>query len=221
MAAQTALPGMPGITSQPPTIVYLEVDGKPHPATDCHWIQIATCGCIAAVARAGYRAGGRDSGELVIWHTGEDAFLRDMPKVVREYEQTRGWRYQLITNKQYGDTYMEQMKGTCPHTPQWGHVPVPMPDGWTWGSLDGIGRRSTYRKHIVPAEKPNDMVKMAALCGKEDTAWRWKMDRFDLYDTIPCAKCVKVANDTSPALPGVVDVGDLDQMLADTAGGVG
>lgn len=184
--------------------VYLEVDGKPHPASDCHWIEIAACGCISGSSYA------ESAGEI---HTsGPDAFRWDTPKVVHEYHLANsGSTFKLITHQQFKDTYAEQMRGDCPHTPRWGIVPIPVPDGWTWMTTDsGFGRR-TFRKHIVPADTPvvegsrTKMRKQAtALCGKAESIWY--DSRSFLHDTIPCAKCVKVANDTSPALPGVVDV---------------
>lgn len=203
MNAQATLPGMAGAQQNPAT-VYLDVDGKPHPAADCHWIEIAPCGCIGGVARAGDRVGA--NGQPVVYTTGADAFFQDKPKVVREYELSQGLRFQLITHQQYSDTYMELMKGSCPHTPTWGHTPVPLPEGWTWQCSDGIGRR-THRKHIVPAEIPEGhRGKIAALCGNEDYGFAWGGDWHHLMDTVPCKKCIKHANDTSPGLPGVVDV---------------
>jgi hypothetical protein len=178
-----------------PTKILLEVDGKPHPATDCHWIEIASCGCIGGVSRA-YSAG-------ELYSTGEDAFLRDKPKVVREYELTFGSRWQLITNQQYRDTYAAQMSVDCPHTPKWGIPVIPVPDGSVWMTADGIGR-SSYRKHIVPDDIVKDRDpkirvrgRGTALCGKESNYWFSHIAY--LTDTIPCKKCVTRANETSPA----------------------
>lgn len=179
-----------------PTI-YFEVDGKPQPATNCHWIEIALCGCVAAIHVAAYEV----QGKVTVHNTAEDAFFGELPKVVREYEQSLGRSYRLITHQQYRDTYMDQMKGSCPHTPQWGVTPTPIPDGWSWQCSDGIGRR-THRKHIVPTEPPvGRHGKVSALCGKEDYAFAWGGEWHHLTDTVPCGNCTKRANDTSPALP--------------------
>jgi hypothetical protein len=183
--------------------IYFEVDGKPQPATNCHWIEIATCGCIAAIHVAAYEV----RGELTVHNTAEDAFFSDLPKVVREYEQSLGRTYRLITHQQYRDTYMDQMKGSCPHTPQWGEVPVPVPDGWSWKCSDSVVRR-THRKHIVPDEMPQGgRTQVAALCGKKEYDFAWRGDEWhDLAHKVPCKKCVKRADETSPALPGVLDM---------------
>lgn len=208
-----ALPGMAGPQQQTAT-VYLEVDGQPHPATDCHWIEIASCGCIAGISRAAM--GGPEFGyPLAVDYTGEDAFHRDSPKVKREESRKHGMTYLLITNDQYRDTYMEQMSGTCPHTPKWGIDPIPVPDGWAWKTTDGTGDRRSYRKHLVPpGADDNDLHKAAAMCGKVASLWRWRGESHDLWDTVPCAKCEKRARATSPAIvdlpalaaTGVVDV---------------
>jgi hypothetical protein len=206
-----ALPGMATPPQQATTpTVYLEVDGKPHPANDCHWIEIAACGCIGGVSRAGSRIG--SNGEPTVYYTGQDAFLRDKPKVVREYEEkTSGSRYQLITHQQFRETYSPQM-GPCLHTPPWGIEPLPCPDGWAWKTTDGSGDRSTFRRHLVPAATgENDIHKVTAICGKEATRWRWKGESHHLYDTIPCGKCLKQAPNAVSVTPAVVDVptGDL------------
>jgi hypothetical protein len=178
-----------------PAKILLEVDGEPHPATRCRWIEISPCGCISGLTRA-YVAG-------ELHRTGEDAFLRDRPKVVRDYEMTLGSRYKLITAEQYHDTYAAQMGVHCPHTPQWGMPVIPVPDGWVWMTTDGVGR-SSYRKHIVPDDiekDPDPQIRVrgsgTALCGKDSSYWFSHQMR--LVDTIPCKKCVTRANETSPA----------------------
>lgn len=177
--------------------VYFEVDGKPHPATDCHWLEIASCGCPSAIHVAAYEL----SGELTVHHTAEAAFFHDTPRVVQEYEKTLGHSYKLITHQQYRDTYIKQFQSTCPHSPQWGIPAVPVPVGWTWKCSDGIGRR-THRKHIVQTETPDgSREKAAALCGKETYGWAWGAEAHHLFQTVPCSKCVKRAHEKSPALP--------------------
>lgn len=204
MSQQTALPGMAGAQAASPATVYLEVDGKPHPARDCHWIEIAPCGCIGGVSRAGDRIG--QNGEMKVFYTGSDAFLSDRPKPVREYEESLGSTYKLITHQQYRDTYSKQMSAKCPHTPKWGTEPLPKPEGWAWQTTDRFGTRRTFRRHLVPspAAGSSGMDKTVALCGKVESQWMWKGESNDLYDTVPCAKCIKRAPD-APA-PAVVDV---------------
>lgn len=177
--------------------MYLEVDGKPHPATDCHWLEISPCGCIAGISRAAYRTGRAPDIRIEVRYSGEDAFFDDRPKAVREYELNRGLRYQLITNEQYRATYAEQMSAKCSHTPKWGIEPLPVPDGWVWKTVDGSAGRSTYRRHLVPTEITDRYADVAALCGKKAGGWRWSDDWHRMYDTVPCSKCVKRAGEVA------------------------
>lgn len=182
--------------------IYIEVDGKPVPAKDIVWLQYAPCGCISGVSSIN---------QFEIFTDGEEAFERDTPKVVREYRRTEGFTFKAVTTEQYRDTYADQFKGPCKCTPQWGIDPIPVPEGWTWRTTDGttVGRNS-FRKHIIPAVAGDSMAKVSALCGKEESQWRWRDDKFgDLHDTIPCAKCEKRARDTSPVLVPVGGVTDV------------
>lgn len=179
--------------------VYLEVDGKPHPAADLHWLGIEPCGCVGGVSRA------LSAGEL--HQSGEDAFHRDDPKVKREQSRKRGVTYKLITHQQYRDTWMKRLQADCPHTPKWGVEPIPVPEGWTWKTLDGyLGSRS-YRKHIVPiVENPGIRNPTAAACGAVDKRSYWRDDRDRLSDCVPCSKCEKVAHNNPPdPIPALVE----------------
>lgn len=189
---------MTGTETAAPATVYLEVDGKPEPATRCHWIEISPCGCVAGISRASIGGPGWPGGlPLQVYYAGADAFLRDRPKAVREYEATLGHTYQLITGQQYRDTYMALM-GNCSHTPKWGLEPTPVPDGWAWQTTDrGYGRNS-YRKHIVPARvDAGDMAEVTALCGKTEKQWRWSGEWHHMTDTVPCKKCATTARETA------------------------
>lgn len=172
--------------------IYLEVDGQPVAASQCHWLQIAPCGCICGVAGAGFRD--------EVHTTGEDAFHYDDPKVKREQSRKQGITYKLVTLEQYRAKWAEKMQANCPHTPRWGIDPIPVPDGWTWMTTDPYGGRMTYRKHLVPIGSQIYLypLKPKALCGKEDALW--SNEDHNLSDTVPCAKCEKRARDTSPVL---------------------
>jgi hypothetical protein len=179
--------------------VYLEVDGEPQLATDCHWLEIASCGCVGGVSRA------MSAGE--VHFTGEDAFHCDSPKVKREESRKQGITYKLVTLEQYRGEWADKMRAGCTHTPKWGIDPIPVPDGWTWKTLDANFGRRSYRKHIVPVEGDADWrVQTAALCGKAHTYW--KDSRGMLSDCVPCAKCEKLArtNPPDPIPAAVVDV---------------
>lgn len=179
------------------TTVYLEVDGKPRPATKCNWLEIAPCGCTAGVSRAGYRYGDH----VVTKHTGVDAFFADRPTVVRDYEVGRGLTFKLVTHEQYLAEYAPTMgPDSCPHTPKWGLHPLPMLDGWAWKTLDGStsSGRPTYRRHLAPVEIPDRMQKVAALCGHESRGWCWSDDWHRLQDTVPCLNCLKRASTVTP-----------------------
>lgn len=183
------------------TTIYLEVDGQPVPAKDIVWLQYAPCGCISGVSSIN---------QFEIFTDGEEAFERDTPKVVREHRRTEGFTFKAVTTAQYRETFADQFRGPCKCTPQWGIDPIPVPEGWAWRTTDGaVVGRSSFRKHIVPVAPEGDgMAKLIALCGKEESGWRWRGKHY-LDDTIPCAKCEKRARETSPVLVPVGSVADV------------
>lgn len=173
------------------TNIYLEVDGKPVPAKDVVWLQIAPCGCISGVTSIN---------SFEIFTDGEAAFHRDDPKPIRERQQRLGFTYQAVTTEQYKTVHADRFKQHCSHNPQWGIDPIPVPAGWTWMTTDPYGGRLSHRKHIVPSgsETYRAGIKPTALCGKQDSMWS-NQDRH-LFDTAECRKCEQRARDTSPVL---------------------
>ncbi len=177
------------------TTIYLEVDGKPHPAKDIVWLEIAPCGCICGVSSIN---------QFEIFTDGEAAFHSDEPKPVREKYIRLGYTFQAVTTEQYRTVHADRFRESCKCTPQWGVDPIPVPDGWTWMTTDSYNGNRTHRKHlvVVGSEGYQQGVKTPALCGTRSV--RWSIESNYLDDAVECANCEKQARDTSPVL---VDIG--------------
>lgn len=179
------------------SMIYLEVDGKPVPASECDWIVIAPCGCLEGVmvVQSKYcetpRALTADDARRE-FHTNKVAAKRSLDE---------GFQFKLVTH----DQFRAMAFGDCTHTPKWGVERAPLPDGYAWATLDGHFGRKTHLKHMVPAgvfPRPGEKYPerdVKALCGNAAKGW-WDDDEHLLWDCEPCLKCDAAAKALAPTL---------------------
>lgn len=190
--------------------IYLEVDGQPVPVEQCFWMQFSPCGCASGVAVADLRGA-----PLITEDLARIEFTRTNTKLEVERDKAAGYTMKLVTRQQYRDTYMEQIKGSCPHDPKWGHVVPPIPEGFEW-RYKGPFSRARFQ-HLVDVEfvGPGVHGKVAALCRAEARGYEWVTDVFQSERVLDCSKCltaaakfiVEVARDQAHAEKETVDVG--------------
>lgn len=167
--------------------IYVEIDGKTTPITECAWVQIAPCGCIDMVASA---QPGRDGTPL----TTEALMLAEyeIPKWQQDEDRANGFVYRLVERAEFIDRFKEQ--GNCKHDPKWGRPPRASREGYEWAS-----KRKSRVFHLVPTgavwnikESLTDVEKNAeSLC--EVTAYVWGEARFESRPD--CKNCTKIARE--------------------------
>jgi hypothetical protein len=166
--------------------VYLEVEGKPTPVAQCHWIEVAPCGCVNGIMVADMR-------DSVITTAEQAAAFMAPNKVALKRDIENGITHRLVSR----DTFdiKTQLTGVCLHKPKWGVADVTPPEGYVWGTKDSGYGRHTWVKHLTPADgtTTEDVWRctpdLPALCGAKPK-WSWKGDdEWVLRDCVPCRKC--------------------------------
>jgi hypothetical protein len=172
--------------------ILFEVEGKPTPSSDCSWLLYAPCGCMCGVHVAGY-------GDTVIASADEAWKSIEVNAEQRRRDKAAGFTVVLGLRSE-----CMKLQDDCPHTPRYGVVKTPVPDGHEWAQISGGGRRSSRRKHLVPTigvenckEGRYGSGDTAALCG--ESGWSWRTEWYAL-DAPECLACVKKAKATPPAL---------------------
>lgn len=159
----------------------VEIGGKQHPLDDCSWLMYAPCGCMSGISMM------RDDvmSEEQAWASFESNAEQ------RRRDQKVGFRVVAGLRSAAKDLHDD-----CPHTPKWGVVKTPIPDGCQWARVWGItpGRR----KHLVPniavenqKEGRFSADNTAPLCGGK-AAFFWSAEWYAL-DAPECMKCVSKA----------------------------
>lgn len=155
--------------------ITVEIDGKQHDLKDCFWYFKSPCGCTSGVCVT----------EADGWLTTEAQAMAFMTpnRAVREQDVARGHSAELG----HRDEITTRLKRDCPHTPEWGAVPLP--DGKSWGRASG-GRSV----HIVDKSEDEDRIDW----DYRERACDSKRDLFEIHvsvtgDAPMCKKCVALA----------------------------
>jgi hypothetical protein len=171
------------------TAVWLEIDGSPVKAEDCCWLTYAPCGCVSGVCLV-------DVGDEVLVTEEQALAYTHENKQLREESIRQGDRLELAARSTFAAI---ENFGRCPHIPQWGVEPTPIPEGMVWASPDGSGRRTNI-KHLIDSDKVNDYSSQSKpLCGKA-TRGVYRDERWSTSSCAECVKCRETAMALSPAL---------------------
>ena len=168
------------------TTFLVEIDGEQHPLDDCSWLMFAPCGCMSGISMM------RDDvmSEEQAWASFEPNAEQ------RRRDQKAGFR--VVAGLR---TAAKNLHDRCPHTPTWGVVKTPIPDGYQWARQWSI--TSGRRKHLVPdigvenyREKRFSAGSTAPLCdGKPE--FSWSTEWYALDGAPECLKCATKANTIS------------------------
>lgn len=176
-----------------------EIDGAVVDPDNASWYCHAPCGCCSGVTLA-LRMGG----ELLL-ATEDQAWADWTPNpFLRKQERAAGFTLQLGLRSECKD----RLVMSCPHTPTWGVVCTPVPEGHGW-CIDSDQPHGRQRKHLVPGDYTEGLKygadRPAALCGR--TTWAWDGRRVWLSEVAECTKCQKAAK----ALPATPSAPEGDQ----------
>ena len=163
--------------------VYLEVDGKPVPASELSWAHFSPCGCQCGVMVV-------QSGSFLV--PDEEAAWKEFYEsaAIRKREKARGYTFKLMHHK---DATIA-LGGDCKHTPKWGVPNDAAPEGFAWG------KPSKARKlHLIPfagdtkrsnfATAPGGYDdRITAKCG--EARWSFEVDPWMASEFLKCDTCV-------------------------------
>lgn len=165
--------------------VFLTVDGVQLPSTECVWMEYAPCGCMSGVQTVGDRFT-LEQAEALFFDAVDPAYFK------RHREQ--GFVMRLITREQY----LKTPTLICPHVPQWGVNPRPVPAGHAWLIERGYFAKKTERLHCFADGSE------VSLCGKKSNKYGGFKSE-NIHSHMECVACLKeaqtLAGPVDPAAP--------------------
>lgn len=165
--------------------VSFTVDGEALPAQQVCWAMYSSCGCVAGVHMM--------TEDTVTERDAWKAMSGNARMVKRDRDRGFTIKMAKLADVDFGER--------CAHTPQWGYVKPPKPDGYSW-AVSFTGRTL----HLVPLVEAEDgagfewvqgadwKAKATSLCGRVTESVRgWSRKWYRTDGKVECAGCLKIA----------------------------